>query len=290
MKVLRIQAILLPILTLVLALPAMGQKKAPVKKTVKVPEVDTNEIIHDIYSGILPSAKGDSVETLLALHHKRNHAEGTFDLDETYIKQGARGFSLKTMGNWQERKDYPDDIDATMVELSNADRIEFFLRREDGDLQHLSPIMKEIEPAGNYILALRHSGPTQKTKDVPTQYETEMRKLTGTYSGKLPCPHCNSISSTLVLRFGKGHATAGDYILTDKYIGGSKGDVTDVKKGRWHYESKRIEADHKSTIIVLDYDKKGRETYYFVKKNGIIQLDRSLQPIPSATDQTLKKY
>lgn len=288
MTALRNMLIVVTVLTILA--PAYAQKKNKSKPKAKEPVIDTNQVVHDIYTGVLMGENGDTIAMLLQLHHKLYHSEGSIDIDETYKKTGGRSLLFKTTGTWFNAQDYPEDVDATVVHIEADEKSMFFLHREDGNLQKLDATLKIIEPEDQYIFALKHPANEPKRKDTVTEAERTMRRLAGTYKGKLPCADCSAISSTLVLKFGKGHAKAGDYVLTDKYIGGSHGDITNEKKGKWSYVSRRIEADRKSTIIVLDSDKRGRETYYFIKKDGnIIQVDRGMKRIESPVDQTLKR-
>jgi hypothetical protein len=95
--------------------------------------------------------------------------------------------------------------------------------------------------------------------------------------------------SVLNLHF-KAHNRFGEYTLNDKYTGTTNGDITNNRKGRWSYTAKLIEADHKSLIIVLDPDLRGRETYYYVRKDGIIQIDNTSHLFESKGDRTLRRY
>jgi hypothetical protein len=277
--------VLLVLVFVLMCVPAFGQKKA--KKSSK-PALDTTTIYHDIFRGVLPDGH-DSIITLLQLDHKLYHDEGTFNLDESYKKTGGRLPSVKSQGFWTVLKGDADDDDATVVEVDGEDYQQFFLRRNDSTLQKIDATLHIIEPAEAYLMRRIAGKPVIIKKAALPENDKTMHKLAGTYKGKLHCADCSSISSTLLLQY-RGNSKMGTYVLTDKYIGTKTGDIVHEKKGRWSYVSKLIEADHKTNIIVLDSDKRGKELWYYVKKDGnIVQLDKSQQEIKAPFDQTLKK-
>jgi len=232
----------------------------------------------------------DTIPTLLELDHITNKDEGTFRMMETIKGPDGKPERFTTPGNWdvQAHQLHENEDDARVVALNGeGQEFQMFLvRRNDSTLQKLDATYHEMDPASFYTLS-KVRGKTIE-KNTLTEQDNTMMKLSGNYKGKLPCADCNAINTTLTLRF-KAHAKSGDYTLSDKYLGTKNGDITNDRKGKWSYISKLIEADHKTLIIVLDPDKRGRETYYFVKRDGIIQVDHNLHRIESPTDQTLRK-
>ncbi|MCD6012776.1 MAG: putative lipoprotein NlpE involved in copper resistance [Flavipsychrobacter sp.] len=270
---------------LLLATPANAQKKKKVTK----PVIDTNAILSDKYSGTI-MVQDDSVYTVLQLDHKMNTDHGAFMLDETYKKPDGRILRSQTPGKWEVLKgtihDGEDNIIAentNILQVDGSDKVLFFMWVDDSTIRKIDPQLKLIEPIDHYLLS-RKAKYVPVKKDTLTPFEINMRKLAGRYVGKLPCADCIGITSTLSLRYSL-HAKSGDYVLTDKYIGTKSGDITNDRKGRWNYISKSG-----GNNIVLDFDKKGRESYYLINKNGsLTPLDRNQQKINSPVDQTLRR-
>jgi hypothetical protein len=191
-------------------------------------------------------------------------------------------------GFWEAQTHQVNDDDARVIILNGEgeDFQVFFEQKNDTTLQKLNASDKEMEPASVYTLRKITAKPAGK--DSVSEHDNLMARLTGTYKGKLPCGDCEGIMSTLTLHFKK-HTRYGDYTLSDKYTGTPNGDISNDRKGKWCFTSKLIEADHKSLIIELDPDMHGRETYYYVKKDGIIQIDKSMHGASPSADRTLKK-
>ncbi len=270
---------------LLLAVPAGAQKKKKVTK----PIIDSNAIVTDKYTGTI-IVVDDSVYSVLQLDHKLNADHGNFVLDETYKKPGGRILQSQTTGKWDILKatvhDNDDNIiveNARVVQVDGSDKVLFFLPVDDSTFRKLDPQFKIMEPIESYLLS-RRVKPVPIKKDTLSSYELNMRKVAGRYVGKLPCADCISITSTLSLKYVT-HAKSGDFVLTDKYIGTKNGDLTNERKGRWNYASKPG-----GNRIVLDYDKKGRESYFLINKNGsLTPLDKNQQKINSPVDQTMNR-
>ena len=270
---------------LLLSQQANAQKKKKVIRSV----VDTNAVLHDKYHGTV-MVGGDSVFTLLQLDHKINTDYGTFTLDEAYKKPGGRILQSQTIGKWNILTATVHDADDNMVlentdiiQVDGSDKVLFFIKTDDSTLRKLDPQLKLIEPVESYLLSRRIKAVPVK-KDTLTPLEANMKKLSGRYAGKLPCADCSAITSTLTLKFAP-HARSGDFTLTDKYFGSPGGDITNERRGKWNYTTKP-----QGNIITIDADKRGRESYYLVNKNGTLTpLDKNLQKINSPVDQTMRK-
>ncbi len=264
---------------LVLAAPAYAQKK----KAAAKPVADTNAMLNDRFYGTLLDGD-DSVITVLQLDHMRRDNFGFFTLDQVEKRPDGRVLQLDPInGEWRISKGSANSEDATVVQLEGEDRMMFFLRQNDSTLLKLTPTKEEIESTESYLLRRRVIQVSAK-KDTLSPSEMAMRRCSGKYAGKLPCGDCASILSTLTLKYG-GRGKSGEYTLADKYIGTKSGDIINERKGRWTYMAKKG-----GSIVVLDVDKRGRETYYLINKNGsLTPLDRNQQKIDSPQDQTMKR-
>lgn len=264
---------------LLLATSAYAQKKKPAAK----PVADTNAMLNDRFYGTLLDGE-DSVITVLQLDHKKRDNFGFFTLEQIEKRPDGRVLQLDPInGEWRMSKGSANSEDATVVQLEGEDRMMFFLRQNDSTLQKLTPTKEEIEYTESYLLRRRVIHTVVK-KDTLSPSEMAMKRCAGRYVGKLPCADCISILSTLTLKYS-GRGKSGEYTLADKYIGTRNGDITNERKGRWTYVAKQG-----GSIIVLDVDKRGRETYYLLNKSAsLTPLDRNQQKIDSPQDQTMKK-
>ncbi len=264
---------------LLLAVPAYAQKKKVAAKTVP----DTSAMRGAKFYGTLLDDE-DSVVTVLQLDRRKNDNFGFFTLDEVTIKPGGRKFPPQaSSGKWTTLKGSASDEDAAVIQLEGGDKLMFFLLQNDSTLQKLTATKEEIYATESYLLRRRETMVTAK-KDTLSPVEMAMRRYSGKFVGKFPCSDCNSIVSTLTLKYS-GRGKSGDYTLTDKYMGSKNGDITNERKGKWTYTAKQG-----GNIIIIDTDKRGRESYYLTNNNGTITpLDRNQQKIEGTADRTMRK-
>lgn len=270
---------LVAMVILFFSVPVYGQKKKPVAK----PAADTNAMLSDRFYGTLLDGD-DSIITVLQLDHRQRDNFGFFTLDQVEKRPDGRVLQLDPInGEWSISKGTANSEDAIVVQLEGEDRMMFFLRQNDSTLQKLTPTKEETLATESYLLRRKINQLAAK-KDTLSPLEMAMRRFSGKYVGNLPCSDCNSVLSTLILKYN-GRGKTGDYTLIDKYMGARSGDITNERKGKWTSTLK-----HTGNIIIIDADKRGRESYYLTNKNGsITPLDRNQRKIEGTADLTLKK-
>jgi NlpE-like protein len=252
--------------------PAYGQHK-PVKHLL-----DTVTIFHDVFTGVITS-NGVRTATTLRLDHKQYCDDGNFSISETNTGTPAR-LPRTASGEWTVLRGDAKDENATVVELDAPGRVLYYLRKRDGSLQQLDTALKEIKPAGNYLLKK-----TQTTSSVPARKQT----TAGIYYGSMPCADCNRVETALTL-LCSGPCRSGSYTQRDKYVGTPKGDHAYTRKGRWHMDTTSSPTNMPRTLIVLDGDKPGHPTFYWAREDGsLLPLDENKNPADMPFDGSLKK-
>lgn len=111
--------------------------------------------------------------------------------------------------------------------------------------------------------------------------------IPGIYEGRLPCADCKELKTKLTLKCDPP-CSSGTYKIEDRYNDSPEGKVIHKQAGTWHItdDSSPIEL-----TIVLDKEKAGKESFYYLKKDGSLQpLDKQQRSIDNAPfDLTLQK-
>ena len=244
-----------------LTVSASAQNKAG-KDNVQ-PQENPN-LIKDVFKGGILN-DGQNINTVLVLKHLLYADDGDFTLDETYKDAKNVEHTENCFGEWTVIKGDAKNENATVVELDAPQRIMYFLRLKNGNLQKLDTGLREIKPVNKYLLA-KEGGST----------------VDGTYTGRHPSPVCNHVETTLTLECGET-CNKGKYTLTELFVGTPKGNKVTTKKGNWGF------ADNNKTVVVLDPDKPGRTLYEIKYDGGLKPMDKDHRKPDSPFDGSLEK-
>jgi hypothetical protein len=242
-------------------------------KDAALQQMNQRGIIKEVFKGLIAN-DGQNIATVLTLSHLPYADDGDFTLSETYKDVNKKEQILNTIGDWTVIKGDAKNENATVVEIEAPQRIMFFLRLKNGNLQKLDTSLREIIPAVKYIR------------------RTENESLAGTYTGSMPSAVCNRVETTLTLQCGPP-CREGSFTLTEKYVGtpkAPKSSKVNASKGQWSFAGNTAVADSTKNVIVLDEGKPGLQSYYLVKENGnLLPLGKDLKKSNSPFDGMLQK-
>jgi copper homeostasis protein (lipoprotein) len=106
------------------------------------------------FSGTIPCADCEGIKVILSLNSEGHYIDtGTFSLSEQYLGRSSEPFV--TTGTWTILRGTPDDENATVIELTFADKEtdqRYFLRTDNNTLEMLDADQNHIQSALDYSL------------------------------------------------------------------------------------------------------------------------------------------
>lgn len=146
---------LIPILVLLMSCRNTPENISSKNGSLHIDNVPDN-LVRDVYSGVLPCDDCEGVVTSLELVHEANKTSGSYSLKETY-KGKPEGRNIFTgKGTWSTLRGDAVNKDAVVIEIKQGDASRYFLYTDDGRLHQLDKNMARIKDDSSHTLERKH--------------------------------------------------------------------------------------------------------------------------------------